>query len=44
MAGLTESFFDGSYTNVVSFLVDKNQMSIDDLETLIQQLKSKQND
>lgn len=44
MAGLTESFFEGSYANVVSFLVDKKQMSIDDLETLIQQLKSKQND
>jgi len=44
MAGLTDSFFEGSYANVVSFLVDKNQMSIDDLETLIQQLKSKQND
>ena len=44
MAGLTESFFEGSYSNVVSFLVDKNQMSIEDLEILIQQLKSKQND
>jgi predicted transcriptional regulator len=41
MAGLTESFFDGSYTNVVSFLVDKKQMSIEDLELLLQNLKSK---
>ena len=44
MAGLTESFFEGSYSNVVSFLVDKNQMSIKDLENLIEQLKAKQND
>lgn len=44
MAGLTESFFDGSYTNVVSFLVDKKQMSIEDLELLLQNLKSKNDD
>lgn len=41
MAGLTESFFDGSYTNVVSYLVDKKQMSIEDLELLLANLKSK---
>jgi predicted transcriptional regulator len=41
MAGLTESFFDGSYANVVSYLVDKKQMSIEDLELLLQNLKSK---
>jgi len=44
MAGLTESFFDGSYSNVVSFLVDKKQMSIEDLELLLQNLKSKGDD
>jgi predicted transcriptional regulator len=41
MAGLTDSFFDGSYANVVSYLVDKKQMSIEDLELLLQNLKSK---
>ncbi len=41
MAGLAESFFEGSYANVVSFLVDKNQMSIEDLELLLENLKSK---
>ncbi len=41
MAGLAESFFEGSYANVVSFLVDKKQMSIEDLELLLQNLKSK---
>ena len=41
MAGLAVSFFEGSYANVVSFLVDKNQMSIEDLELLLENLKSK---
>ncbi len=44
MAGLTESFFEGSYTNVVSYLVDKKQMSIEDLELLLHNLKSKGNE
>ena len=44
IAGLTESYFDGSYTNVISFLVDKKQMSIQDLEILLKQLKKKSND
>ena len=39
--GLTERYFEGSYSNVVSFLVDKKQMSIQDLELLLQQLKNK---
>jgi predicted transcriptional regulator len=39
--GLTERYFEGSYSNVVSFLVDKKQMSIEDLELLLQQLKNK---
>ena len=42
--GLTESYFEGSYANVVSFLVDKKQMSIADLELLLQQLKNKSHD
>jgi BlaI family transcriptional regulator, penicillinase repressor len=44
IAGITESYFDGSYTNVISFLVDKKQMSIQDLEMLLKQLKKKSND
>ena len=44
MAGLTESFFEGSYTNVVSYLLDKKQMSIEDLELLLHNLKSKGNE
>jgi BlaI family penicillinase repressor len=42
--GLTENYFEGSYANVVSFLVDKKQISIEDLELLLQQLKNKRND
>ena len=42
--GLTESYFEGSYSNVVSFLVNKKQMSIQDLELLLKQLKNKNHD
>jgi BlaI family transcriptional regulator, penicillinase repressor len=41
--GLTERYFEGSYSNVVSFLVDKKQMSIAELELLLKQLKKKNN-
>lgn len=41
IAGLTERYFEGSYSNVVSFLVDKKQMSIEDLELLLKELKTK---
>ena len=38
---LTERYFEGSYSKVVSFLVDKKQMSIEDLELLLKELKNK---
>lgn len=38
---LVNNYFDGSYKNAVSFLVDKNEMSIEDLEFLLDELKSK---
>ena len=41
--GLTDRYFEGSYSNVVSFLVDKKQMSIQELELLLKQLKKKKN-
>ncbi|MHA8067539.1 BlaI/MecI/CopY family transcriptional regulator [Aquirufa sp. ROCK2-A2] len=44
ITGLADSFFEGSFTNVVSFLVDKKQVSIEDLELLINQLKQKDHD
>ncbi len=42
--GLTKSYFEGSYSNVVSFLVDRKQMTIQDLELLLKQLKNKNHD
>ena len=44
IAGITENYFEVSYSNVISFLVDKKQMSIQDLELLLKQLKKKSND
>ena len=44
IVGLTERFFDGSYPNVISFLVDRKQMSIKELELLLKQLKNKPNE
>ena len=41
---IAENYFQGSYTNVVSFLVDKKEMSIEDLEFLLNQLKKKGNE
>ena len=41
IAGITKGYFKGSYQEVVSFLVDKKKLSVEDLELLIQQLKSK---
>ena len=37
--GLTERYFEGSYSNVVSFLVDKKQMSIEDLKLHLKEIK-----
>jgi predicted transcriptional regulator len=36
---LVSGYFNGSYSNAVSFLVDQKKLSIDDLELLLQQLK-----
>ena len=37
-----KNYFDGSYRNVVSFLVEKNEMSVEDLEMFLQELKDKE--
>ncbi len=39
MKNLVESYFDGSFSNVVSFMVKKNELSVDDLELLLKQIK-----
>ena len=36
---LVKSYFGGSFSEAVSFMVKENNISVDDLETLLQQLK-----
>lgn len=43
IAGIAKGYFKGSYKDVVSFLVDKKKISVDDLELLLNQLKKKNN-
>jgi predicted transcriptional regulator len=40
---LTKNYFEGSFSNVVSFLVRENNISVEELETLLQQIKKQQN-
>src|SRR5579862_1227463 len=39
LTSMTQSYFDGSFSNVVSFLVDEKKLSVRELELLLQQLK-----
>jgi predicted transcriptional regulator len=39
LADVAKGYFEGSFTNVVSFLVDENKLNIKDLELLLQQIK-----
>jgi BlaI family transcriptional regulator, penicillinase repressor len=36
---LVKSYFGGSFSDAVSFMVKENSISVEDLETLLQQLK-----
>jgi BlaI family transcriptional regulator, penicillinase repressor len=38
--GLTRGYFEGSYPEMVSFMVDQKKISVQDLELLLKQLKS----
>ena len=38
---LVSNYFNGSYSNAVSFLVNQQKLSVQDLELLLQQLKNK---
>ena len=40
---LAKNYFEGSFSNVVSFLVKENNISIEELEVLLQQIKKQQN-
>ncbi|MBS1731486.1 MAG: BlaI/MecI/CopY family transcriptional regulator [Bacteroidetes bacterium] len=39
--GLIKGYFGGSFSNAVSFLVQENKLSVEDLELLISQLKKR---
>ena len=43
MKQLVKGYFEGSFSNVVSFLVKENNISVDELETLLNQIKKQQN-
>ena len=38
---LVKGYFGGSFTKAVSFLVEENKLSVEDLEILLKQLKNK---
>lgn len=40
---MVKGYFEGSFSNVVSFMVKENNISIEELETLLQQIKKQQN-
>ena len=42
MRQLVKGYFEGSFSNVVTFLVKENNISVEELESLLQQIK-KQN-
>ena len=41
MKNIVNNYFNGSFSNAVSFLVENKNLSIDDLELLIETLKNK---
>ena len=41
MGNLVTNYFNGSFSNAVSFLVDQKQLSVIDLELLLKELKKK---
>lgn len=43
MKQLVKGYFEGSFSNVVSFLVKENNISVEELESLLKQIKKQQN-
>ena len=41
LSNVAKAYFGGSFTNIVSFLVDEKKLSVQDLELLLKQLKKK---
>jgi BlaI family transcriptional regulator, penicillinase repressor len=42
MKQLVKGYFEGSFSNAVSFMVKENSLSVNDLELLLRQLKKQQ--
>src|SRR5262249_12944536 len=40
---IVKGYFEGSFSNVVSFMVKDNNISIEELETLLQQMRKQKN-
>jgi len=43
MKQMVKGYFEGSFSNVVSFLVKENNISVEELEGLLKQIKKQQN-
>ncbi len=43
MRQLAKNYFEGSFSNVVSYLVKENNISVEELEALLKQIKKQQN-
>lgn len=43
MKQMVKGYFEGSFSNVVSFLVKENNITVEELEILLQQIKKQQN-
>ncbi len=41
MKSLVKGYFEGSFSNAVSFMIKENNLSVEDLEMLLKQLKKK---
>jgi predicted transcriptional regulator len=41
LTNVAKGYFEGSFSSVVSFLVDEKKLSVEDLELLLKQLKKK---
>jgi predicted transcriptional regulator len=43
MKQMVKGYFEGSFSNVVSFMVRENNISVEELESLLAQIKKQQN-
>ncbi len=43
MKQLVKGYFEGSFNNVVSFMVKENNISVEELESLLKQIKKQKN-